>query len=128
MDRVARAAARTDHVRKIREGAKAFGVILTAVDPEVSPRTIKSFDADQIMVGGTVIEDDDGVLWLVDAGRRPAPILKLKLSTAPDCLRSFLLRCRRVDLQFSLHRVTKLGQVAIAHHLPGIVPLGVDLL
>ena len=75
MDRVARAAARTDHVRKIREGAKAFGVILTAVDPEVSPRTIKSFDADQIMVGGTVIEDDDGVLWLVDAGRRPAPIL-----------------------------------------------------
>ncbi len=41
----------------------------------------------------------------------------MKLFTTPD-LRSFLLRRRRVDLQFSLQPGTERGQVAVAHHLP----------
>ena len=50
------------------------------------------------------------------AGVKPIPTLEL--SAAPDGLRGFLLRRRRVDLQLSLQRGTERGQVPVAHHLP----------
>ncbi len=56
----------------IQEGAKAFGVIQTAMDPEASPRQIKSFESTELMVGGKLIENPDG-FWLEDTGRCAPP-------------------------------------------------------
>ena len=64
---------RQGHLQMIQEGAKAFGVIQTAVDPEASPRRIKSFDATELMVGGKLLENSDGFMWLEDTGRCAPP-------------------------------------------------------
>lgn len=76
------------HVQVIQRGAKAFCVVLTAVDPKASRPKIKSFNTTELMVGGAVIEDDSGRLWLEDAGRcgvpsRPASDEQLPASPPP---------------------------------------------
>ena len=64
---------RQRHLRMIQSGAKAFGVIQTAIDPEESPRRIKSFDPTELMIGGELLENPDGFIWLEDAGRCAPP-------------------------------------------------------
>lgn len=61
------------HVQEIERGVKSYCVILTAVDPRESPRKIKSFDETALLVGGELIKDSEGRLWLEDAGRCPVP-------------------------------------------------------
>ena len=72
---------RQRHLRLIRKGAKAFGVIQTAVDPAASPRRIESFDAAELMVGGELSEKPDGFIWLEDAGRCAPPRVRLSEAT-----------------------------------------------
>lgn len=64
---------RQDHIRAIRSGAKVFCVILTAIDRRADRRRIQSFDATSLMVGGELVEDDEGRVWLEDAGRCGLP-------------------------------------------------------
>ena len=59
----------------------------------------------------------DLVKSLLEAGVESSPFLVGTLRAAPDGVRGFLLRRRRVDLQLSLQCVTKLRQVPVAHHL-----------
>ena len=61
------------HVQEIERGAKTFCVILTAVDPQASPRKIKSFDGNALVVGGELIRDSEGRFWLANGGRCPIP-------------------------------------------------------
>ena len=61
------------HVQEIERGAKTFCVILTAVDPQASPRKIKSFDGTALMVGGALLRDSEGRFWLGNGGRCPIP-------------------------------------------------------
>ena len=61
------------HVQEIERGAKTFCVILTAVDPQASPRKIKSFDGTALMVGGALLRDSEGRFWLANGGRCPIP-------------------------------------------------------
>ena len=65
------ASERRDHVQLIKSGARALCVIATPVDR--THREIKSFDETALMVGGDVIGDSAGRLWLEDAGRCSAP-------------------------------------------------------
>ena len=61
------------HVQEIERGVKPYCVMLTAVDPRESPRRIKSFDENALLVGGELIKDSEGRFWLEDAGRCPTP-------------------------------------------------------
>ena len=61
------------HVQEIERGVKPYCVVLTAVDPRESPRRIKSFDETALLVGGALVRDSEGRVWLEDAGRCPVP-------------------------------------------------------
>ena len=61
------------HVQEIERGVKPYCVMLTAVDPQESPRRMKSFDETALLVGGELLKDSDGRFWLEDAGRCPVP-------------------------------------------------------
>ncbi len=61
------------HVQEIERGVKPYCVVLTAVDPQESPRRIKSFDKTALLVGGELLKDSEGCFWLEDAGRCPVP-------------------------------------------------------
>lgn len=47
---------RLDHVAKIRGGARCFMIMCLAEDVTAVPRKIKSFNSDEVFVGGEVIE------------------------------------------------------------------------
>lgn len=65
---------RQAHVQAIRrKDARAFGVILTAVDRQAAPRRMASFLETSLLVGGEVVEDEEGGVWLEDAGRCDLP-------------------------------------------------------
>lgn len=65
---------RHEHLRVIRQGAEAFGVILTAKDPRANRLTYKSLDTTELIVFGRAIQAPDGRWWLEDRGRCEAAI------------------------------------------------------
>ena len=52
---------RYDHIARVRAGAPCYLVVLTAVDPRVSPRTIESFDPHKLLIGGEIVERDGSI-------------------------------------------------------------------
>jgi N utilization substance protein B len=94
---------RHDHIRAIQGGAKAFCVILTAVDPWARPRKIGSFDGTALMLGGELIADSEGRFWLEDAGRCnvPAPARQPRLVSSRPLAEERPRLAKRVDRRVS---------------------------
>jgi hypothetical protein len=63
-------AERLSHLALIRRGAASFMIMCLAEDPQADPRAIKSFNRDDVFVGGTLLEAD-GKWWLELANRLP---------------------------------------------------------
>ncbi|MCY1397506.1 hypothetical protein D9M71_125140 [compost metagenome] len=47
---------RLDHVERIRKGAPCYMVMCCAEDESATPRKVKSFNSDEVFVGGYVVE------------------------------------------------------------------------
>jgi hypothetical protein len=61
---------RLRHVERMREGAPCFMIMCCAVDPEGSPRKIKSYNESDIFVGGDLMEVC-GDTWVLVVKRAP---------------------------------------------------------
>ena len=61
---------RLKHVQLLRRGAKSYLVMCLAKDPNTSPRAIKSFNRDDVFVGGRLTEIN-GDTWIELADRVP---------------------------------------------------------
>ena len=61
---------RNMHAELIRNGSKCYMVMCLAENVEASPRSIKSFNSNDIFVGGEVIELN-GDTWVELSGRIP---------------------------------------------------------
>ena len=59
---------RLQHVELARDGRPTYMIMCLVDDPEASPRIIKSFNKDDVFVGGELIEHD-GDAWLEFADR-----------------------------------------------------------
>ena len=80
---------REAHVQAIRrKGARAFCVILTAVDRPAGPRRMASFLETSLLVGGALVEDEEGGVWLEDAGRCDIPAADRRPRLVPSPPRS----------------------------------------
>ena len=62
---------RLEHVELIRSGSPVYMIMCLVEDPNASPRKIKSFNRNDIFVGGDVIEED-GNSWVELADRVPS--------------------------------------------------------
>ena len=60
---------RLEQIELIEKGAKVYGVLCTAKDPSESPRSLKDFNREELLVGGELIKDG-GDWWLEDIGRK----------------------------------------------------------
>lgn len=67
---------RLDHVAKIRAGAPCFMVMCLAEDANAAPRKVKSFNSDEVFVGGRVIELN-GDTWVEMAARKPVSAVRV---------------------------------------------------
>lgn len=61
---------RKKHIEQIRNGSRCLMVMCRVHDPDETPRKIKSFNRDDIFVGGEVLELE-GKTWIERAGRIP---------------------------------------------------------
>lgn len=59
---------RLAQVASVRAGSPVYMIVCIVEDPDARPRKIKSFIADDLFVGGEVIEYD-GDIWIEQAGR-----------------------------------------------------------
>ena len=59
---------RLRHVERLREGARCYLVICEAKDVDASPRSIRSFNDQELFVGGKLVEIDSD-WWIERAGR-----------------------------------------------------------
>ena len=50
---------RLDHLRTASAGSNCLLIMCLAKDPEVNPRSIKSYNKNYVFVGGTTIEKDE---------------------------------------------------------------------
>ena len=57
------------HIELIEKGFKSYGVLCTAKDPSESPRSLKDFNREELLVGGKLIKNA-GDWWLEDGGRK----------------------------------------------------------
>ena len=60
---------RSKQIELIEKGAKVYGVLCTAKDPSESPRSLKDFNREELLVGGELIKNA-GDWWLEDKGRK----------------------------------------------------------
>lgn len=60
---------RLSHIELIEKGSKAYGVLCTVKDPSESPRSLKDFNREELLVGGKLIKNADD-WWLEDRGRK----------------------------------------------------------
>lgn len=67
---------RLQHVDLIRQGARSYLVMCLAKDPSASPREIKSFNNDEVFVGGD-LQTIDGEAWVEVVSRVPASAVTL---------------------------------------------------
>jgi hypothetical protein len=68
---------RLEHVELIRSGSPSYMVMCLARDVHADPREIKSFNRDDVFVGGRLIDTDKGV-FLERASRRSVADVRLK--------------------------------------------------
>jgi hypothetical protein len=68
---------RLEHVEKIRAGARCFMIMCLAEDMTAAPRTIKSFNSDEVFVGGKVIELN-GDTWVEMENRKPVNSVRVQ--------------------------------------------------
>ena len=61
---------RLNHLALVRNGARSYMIICVAIDVDATPRAVKSFNSDELYVGGQLI-DVDGDFWLEIVGRVP---------------------------------------------------------
>jgi hypothetical protein len=61
---------RIDHVDRIRHGAQSYMIMCVAKDAKARPRSIATFNSDDVFVGGALV-DEEGFSWMELAGRRP---------------------------------------------------------
>ena len=59
---------RLAHIELVRQGAKVYMIMCIAKDPKAVPRSVASFIADDIFVGGNIV-DHEGDTWIEQAGR-----------------------------------------------------------
>ncbi|MNB77590.1 hypothetical protein PS726_01829 [Pseudomonas fluorescens] len=55
---------RLDHINRIKDGARCYLVICLAKDPDSSPREIRSFNKNNLFLGGKLVEIDHD--WFVE--------------------------------------------------------------
>ncbi|MCY3827264.1 MAG: hypothetical protein OXG10_07835 [Candidatus Dadabacteria bacterium] len=60
---------RLEQIELIEKGAKVYGVLCTAKDSSESPRSLKDFNREELLVGGKLIKNA-GDWWLEDRGRK----------------------------------------------------------
>lgn len=60
---------RLDHVKKIRQGSCCYMIMCCAVNTLTTPRKIKSFNSDEVFLGGQMIEHE-GDSWIELLERR----------------------------------------------------------
>lgn len=60
---------RLEQIELIGKGAKVYGVLCTVKDPSESPRSLKDFNREELLVGGKLIKNA-GDWWLEDRGRK----------------------------------------------------------
>ena len=63
---------RLEHVTRIRKGASCYCILCTVRDKRDSPRRMRDFNREELLVGGELIKHD-GDWWLDDGGRKPVP-------------------------------------------------------
>jgi hypothetical protein len=68
---------RLKHIEKIRERAKSFLIMCSAVDVKVLPRKIKKFNEKEVFPCGELIELD-GEVWIEQLPRVPAETIFVK--------------------------------------------------
>ncbi len=61
---------RLDHLARVKNGAKSYMVICIAKDVHTVPREVKSFNSDELYLGGKLM-DYDGNSWLEIVGCVP---------------------------------------------------------
>jgi hypothetical protein len=61
---------RLEHLARIKNGAKSYMVICTAKDVAAIPRAIKTFNSNELFVGGR-LREFEGDFWLEILGRIP---------------------------------------------------------
>lgn len=64
---------RLRHLALVQAGAPAYMVMCVAVDPKAGQRKIRSFNRDEVFVGGELIEHDND-WWLELSGRKPVVV------------------------------------------------------
>jgi hypothetical protein len=65
---------RLRHIELLRNGARCYLIMCTAVDIHASPRKIEFFNEDDVFVGGELVERD-GALYVKIVGRRPVSVV-----------------------------------------------------
>lgn len=60
---------RLEQIELIEKGFKSYGVLCTVKDPSESPRSLKDFNREELLVGGKLIKNA-GDWWLEDRGRK----------------------------------------------------------
>jgi hypothetical protein len=67
---------RLEHIAAVRAGAPCFLILCAARDPGAKAKTVRTFDARSIVVGGQVIENDERTLVEVSERRPVAGFLR----------------------------------------------------
>jgi len=68
---------RLEHIERIREGAACYMVMCLVEDKDAIPRKIKSFNKEDVFVGGEVIELDS-IIYIELADRVPVSAVREK--------------------------------------------------
>jgi len=55
---------RLDHIKRIKDGARCYMVMCLAKDPDSSPREIRSFNKNNLFLGGKLVEIDQD--WFIE--------------------------------------------------------------
>lgn len=73
---------RLRHLEMLRNGARCYLIMCTAVDIHAIPRKIEFFNDDDVFVGGQLVERD-GALYVKIVGRRPVSVVAAEGSLSP---------------------------------------------
>lgn len=68
------------HLRMLEQGAEGFLVMCSVEDPQAVPRKIKDFNADEVFLGGKLLQID-GDYWIEMVRRIPASQFSARTTT-----------------------------------------------